>query len=192
MEESLIRALQTAQDNARHFVNGYSATDSTRHAKAVVPNFFDLTTLSQKNLKKRLSPAITYNPKDVNNKVETIVTSCVAFLVLTFSCETSSTYGNQWDDWACICPTHLEIILGSWFVKVKLMPSSTSTLFLDFVWIRTMLDNPASQRWVKMNGSRQRMVNIVMFGYDCCIAHLNVCVRRNFSRGESSPFCLSQ
>jgi len=34
-----------------------------------------------------------------------------------------------------------------------------------------------------MNGSRQRMVNIVMFGYDCCIAHLNVCVSRNFSRG---------
>jgi len=65
MEESFLRALQTAQDNARHFVNGYRATDSTIHAKAVVPNFFYLTTLSPKNLKKRLNPAITYNPKDV-------------------------------------------------------------------------------------------------------------------------------
>jgi len=66
MEKSLLRSLQTAQDNARHFFNGYRATDSTRHARAVVPNFFDRTTLSQKNLKNRLSPAITDNPKDVN------------------------------------------------------------------------------------------------------------------------------
>ena len=59
--------------------------------------------------------------------------------------------------------TRLEI-LGDVFVRANLMSSSTFSLFLDFVLIRTRIENPASKRQIESKGRRQRKGSIVKLG----------------------------
>jgi len=100
---------------------------------AVVSNFFDLATpfeIITSALEP--SPYLQLQRCSNNNREDkNVIILPVRFTVFTFLCKTNSTYANQWDDWACICATSLEIF-GGVLVRTNLMSFWTDNLFLDF------------------------------------------------------------